>query len=79
MTPIEELKLRQQNVLLQAQSLERDIIVLNYKSLMEQAQALQQEIVKAEEEVRRNEELKKNGMEPIGPDPLANLVPTGTE
>lgn len=56
MTEIEALKLKQQNILLQAQSLERDIIVLNYKSLMEQANALQQEIVKAEEEVRKNEE-----------------------
>lgn len=55
METMESLKLRQQNILLQAQSLERDILVLNYKSLMEQANAVQQAIMKMEEEVRQNE------------------------
>jgi hypothetical protein len=59
MDRLEALRLRQQNILLQAQSLERDILVLNYKSLIEQANQLQQEIMKIEEEVRRNENQQK--------------------
>ena len=74
MTQIEELRLKQQNILLQAQTLERDIIVLNYKSLMEQANALQQEIMKAEEEVRQNEETIKNRLNPIDPDSHAVIL-----
>ncbi len=71
MSEIEILRLRQQNILLQAQSLERDILVLNYKSLMEQANALQQEIMKLEEEVRKNEEAIKSRLNPVDPDPAA--------
>jgi hypothetical protein len=47
MTEIEGLKLRQQNALLQAQSLERDVLVREHARLMAEAQDLQQTIRKS--------------------------------
>lgn len=58
METLEVLKLKQQNVLLQAQGLERDILVREHSRLMGEAQELQQTIMKMEEEVLRNENEK---------------------
>lgn len=70
MDRVAELQLRMQLALIQAQSLERDIVVLNYKRLMEEANTYQQEINKIQEEVIRNEMLKNSaGIEPVDPDP----------
>jgi len=55
---MEVLRLKLINTQLQAQSLERDVIVLNYARLLQEAQGLQQEISKIEEEVRRDEETR---------------------
>lgn len=64
MTEIEGLKLRQQNALLQAQSLERDVLVREHARLMAEAQELQQTIAKLEiEEEGRKNEMEKN---PVG-------------
>lgn len=66
---LELLRLKQQNLLLQAQSLERDILVREHSRLMGEAQELQQQIMKMEEEVRKNAETN-----PINPDPDPNTV-----
>jgi hypothetical protein len=69
---LETLRLRLTNTQLQAQSLERDVVVLNYARLLGEAQGLREGIMKLEEEVRRDEELKNSvGIEPIDPDPTA--------
>ena len=68
---MEVLKLKQQNVLLQAQTLERDILVREHSRLMGEAQELQQQIMKIEEEVRQNEINQSN---PVYPEPLANVT-----
>ena len=64
---LELLRLKQQNVLLQAQSLERDILVREHSRLMGEAQELQQQIMKVEEEVRQNEINQSN---PVYPEPI---------
>jgi hypothetical protein len=67
---LELLRLKLVNTQLQAQSLERDVIVLNYARLLQEAQAIQQQIAKIEEEVRQNADIKNPvDLEPIGPDP----------
>jgi len=58
MDTMEVLKLRQQNILLQAQSLERDVLVREHSRLMGEANDIQQTIMKMEEEVKRNEETR---------------------
>jgi hypothetical protein len=68
MNEIEVVKLRQQNILLQAQSLERDVLVREHARLMAEAQELQQTISKMEEKEYENKN-KKNPVdwEPVTP------------
>jgi hypothetical protein len=54
---LELLRLKLVNTQLQAQSLERDIVVLNYARLLQEGKSLQQEILKIEEEVKRQERI----------------------
>lgn len=77
---LEELKLRQQVALLKAQSLERDIIVINYKQLMEEAGQLQQAILMKELEVesekhKASPDKAPNYPYPIDTDPELNQRP----
>ena len=69
---LEHLQLKLSNVQLQAQSLERDVIVLNYARLLGEAQELRRIIAKMEEEeVRRDAEDIESRIDPVGPDPTA--------
>ena len=73
---LEMARLKLQNALLQAQSLERDVVVREYGRLMGEANGHQQLIGKLEEEVRINESKNGNdggvntvdGHEPINPE-----------
>lgn len=67
---LEYLHLKLSNTQLQAQSLERDVIVLNYARLLGEANDLRQQINKLEEEIKQNEKSKMdNRSEPVGPGP----------
>jgi len=72
---LELLRLKQQNCLLQAQSLERDVLVREHSRLMGEANEIQLIIVKMElkikEEVRQNEINQSNPIYPPDSDPNA--------